>query len=106
MQEYPKLVVKFGREVGIMRLPDWMASRPVKNNLVDAKIKYEKVGSAMCASSGEAGIYFLARQYLRAAKVNVEEPGVARRIFRRSRASGTLLHQHNYVFVFMGIFLG
>jgi len=75
MQEYPKLVVKFGREVGIMRLPDWMASRPVKNNLVDAKIKYEKVGSAMCASSGEAGIYYLARQYLRAAKVKVEEPG-------------------------------
>merc|ERR1712190_719071 len=38
MQEYPKLVV---------------AMRPVKNNLKDAKVKFEKVGAADCGSSGE-----------------------------------------------------
>merc|ERR1719173_163004 len=46
MQEYPKLVVKTGRECGMTQLGSWLAMRPVKNNLKDAKVKYEKVGES------------------------------------------------------------
>jgi len=73
MQEYPKLVVKHERACGMTQLGSWLAMRPVKNNLKDAKVKFEKVGAADCASSGEAAMYYMHRQYLRAAKVDVGE---------------------------------
>merc|ERR1719373_835456 len=73
MQAYPKLVVKTGRECGMTQLAAWLAMRPVKNNLKDAKVKFEKVGAADCGSSGEAAMYYMHREYLRAAKVKVAE---------------------------------
>jgi len=73
MQEYPKLVVKTGRLCGMTQLPSWMTLLPVKNNLVDALKKYKSVGDAMCASSGEMGLYKMSRNYLKAAGVRIEE---------------------------------
>jgi len=73
MQEYPKLIISTGRAVGMTQLPPWLAMCPTKNNIKDGKKKYESVGAADSASTGEANWYYCSRQYLRAAGVKIEE---------------------------------
>ena len=72
MQEYPKLLSS-DQPVGITQLPSWLAMSPVKNNIKDALVKFQKVGCADCASSGEANMYFANRQYMREAGVKLTE---------------------------------
>jgi len=72
MQEYPKLLSS-DQAVGITQLPTWLAMSPVKNNIKDALVKFQKVGCADCASSGEANMYFANRQYMREAGVKLAE---------------------------------
>lgn len=69
MQDYPRLLGP-GSKVGFTTFDRWFSFSPVKNNVVDAKDKV-KDGVPACASSGEADVYFMGCERLRAAGVNV-----------------------------------
>ena len=58
MQEYPKLIVKYKNEsCGITQLPVWLASQPVKSNIVDSIKQYSKIKTCFSASHGERAFY-------------------------------------------------
>eukprot|EP00756_Hemistasia_phaeocysticola_P004643 Hpha_TRINITY_DN12931_c0_g2::TRINITY_DN12931_c0_g2_i1::g.164264::m.164264/K12447/USP; UDP-sugar pyrophosphorylase len=69
MQDYPRLL---GPEckVGFTTFDRWFSFSPVKNNVADAKDKV-KDGVPACASSGEADVYFMQCERLRAAGVQL-----------------------------------
>ena len=46
--------------------------QPTKNNIIDAKEKYESIGDAMSASSGEHAIYYANRCYLQTCNQNAK----------------------------------
>jgi len=82
MQDLPKsLPNEHKKAVGITQFPTWFASAPVKNNIIDAKATYEKIGDAMSASSGEAGMYRCYRELLKAANVEIGESKEKEKVF-------------------------
>ncbi len=79
MQEFPKLLLgntKLSEKVGLTQLPRFLALYCVKHNLEMARIKHARVGHSMSAPSAEAGFYFMNRQLLRAAAVNVNSQSI------------------------------
>eukprot|EP00756_Hemistasia_phaeocysticola_P005684 Hpha_TRINITY_DN13453_c0_g2::TRINITY_DN13453_c0_g2_i1::g.131071::m.131071/K12447/USP; UDP-sugar pyrophosphorylase len=65
MQDYPRLLAPEAK-VGFTTFDRWFSFSPVKNNVADAKDKV-KDGVPACASSGEADVYFMQCERLRAA---------------------------------------
>eukprot|EP00494_Astrolonche_serrata_P032642 UN32911 len=72
MQDYPKLLTT-EHKVGITCHEKWLAKSAVKNNIKDAYVKWQKTSVPESGSSGEAGIYYCNRQYLRKVGLDVKE---------------------------------
>lgn len=74
MQEYPKLLAPDAK-VGFTQLERWTSFSAVKNNVIDAAVKYKKTKFAESASAGEAALYWGHRNILAMAGVDVDVDG-------------------------------